>query len=84
MGLKQPLSWFNCRICGEKCSIVPIASIFNDIEGKKFGGLWFCEFCKKYYTTYFLNYEQIQELKKKEIRIEVISQQKNIKKGGKN
>jgi hypothetical protein len=61
--IKMPLEWFKCLICGNKCSIIPLSVLF-DIEGKQYGGLWYCETCRKYFTDYFLTFSQIEQLKK--------------------
>jgi hypothetical protein len=63
------MNWFVCPICYEFCSITPISSIF-DPEMKKYGGLWYCKFCNKYFTNYFLTFSQIEELKKEVIKNE--------------
>ena len=51
------------------CNIRPLALLF-DSEGKKYGGIWYCQYCKKYYTNHFLSYEQILELKEKQIELD--------------
>ena len=63
------IEWHNCTRCSNPCSIVPLSLLF-DTEGKKYGAVWFCQICKKYYTNHFLSYEQIEELKSKQVKLE--------------
>ena len=72
------IEWYYCSKCGNPCNIRPLSVIF-DVEGKKYGGLWYCQICKKFYTDQFLSYEQILELKNKNISYEQINEQNKPK-----
>ena len=56
------VEWYTCPKCGKPCSIKPLSKVF-DPEGKKFGGVWFCQTCNVYYPMRFLSYDDITELK---------------------
>ena len=68
------VEWYNCPKCGRPCSVKPLSKAF-DPEGKKFGGIWFCQTCRIDYLADFLTYEQIQELKNTIVPVERIEQQ---------
>jgi len=61
--------WLICPTCRGRCNIRPLSLLF-DTEGKKYGGMWYCQYCQVYYTNHFLSYEQILELKEKHVELE--------------
>jgi hypothetical protein len=75
------IEWHNCTRCKQPCSIVPLSILF-DKECKKYGGVWYCQFCRVYYTNHFLSYEQIQELKEKQISVEKQPQEHKVPENG--
>lgn len=71
------IEWKFCSRCGKPCSIQPLSKIF-DPEMKKYGGVWYCEICNKYYSSHFLSYAEIKDLTEKQTSLEHLEDKEKI------